>query len=191
MSKPKQLIIHHPESDSYFLGTAFDLKGGETLDVTGIAAHERQAALAGVINLPINPDVLSKSGTEHGEQTALVCWANYCAQWFPQLGRLFAIGNGGSRGDTEQSRKIAGGMMKAEGVKPGVPDLFLPVPRNVASMNAMYAGLFIELKRVGGGDGGSPDQLDWIAYLNEVGYAAQICNGWKDAARVIRLYLEI
>lgn len=184
-------LMYHPESSSYFIGTTKDLQDGLVVDVSDDDNHCRLAGLEGIINLPMNPQMLAKSGTEHGEQAALMCWANYMSHWYPLLGMLYANANGGSRGDTEKSRAIEGAKMKAEGVKVGVPDLFGPWPRFVASMNAQYAGLYIEMKRVDGGDGGSEDQQRWLVYLNDAGYAAQICNGWIDAKNTIRKYLEI
>lgn len=189
--KDESLLLYHPESNSYFIGTKKDLGEGLVVNVNDDENHQRLAGLEGIINLPMNPQTLAKSGTEHGEQAALMCWANYMSHWYPVLAYLYANANGGSRGDTEKSRAIEGAKMKAEGVKVGVPDLMGPWPRYVASMNANYAGLYIEMKRVDGGDGGSEDQQRWLTYLNEVGYAAQICNGWINAMKTIRKYLEI
>ena len=165
--KDPSLLLYHPESSSYFIGTAKDLADGLTVDVTEDENHQRLAGLEGIINLPMNPQTLAKSGTEHGEQAALMCWANYMSHWYPLLAYLYANANGGSRGDTEKSRAIEGAKMKAEGVKVGVPDLTGPWPRYVASMNANYAGLYIEMKRIDGGDGGSDDQQRWLTYRSE------------------------
>ncbi len=58
----------------------------------------------------------------------------------PSLSLMHAIPNGGARGNDSQTNKIRGAMLKAEGVKKGVPDIFLPVPLNG------YHGLYIEMK---------------------------------------------
>lgn len=185
------ILCCHDGSECYFIGTPADLASGDVDDVSGFEHHIKEAALQGIINISPTLDGLAKSGSEHGEQRALFAWMNYCARWYPELDFAFAVPNGGSRGDTEKSRKIAGGMMKAEGVKPGAPDVVCPWPRRHVGNNCMYAGLYIEMKTFNGGDGGSKEQHRYIDYLNSVGYAAQICNGWKEAVAAIRKYLEI
>jgi hypothetical protein len=70
------------------------------------------------------------------------------------------------------------------GMKRGVPDVCLPVPRGG------FHGLYVEMKRVKGGRP-SPEQLWWRDKLREQGYRAEICCGWEDAVRVIREYLEM
>lgn len=82
--------------------------------------------------LPKDPRLLP---TEAQEQATLFSWAEMQSGRRPELRLLFHIPNGGSRGKAEAAR------FKMEGVKPGVPDLFLPVPRGP------WHGLFIELKR--------------------------------------------
>jgi len=94
----------------------------------------------------------------------------------PGLDMLFHVPNGGAR------NKITAAQLKAEGVKKGVPDLFLMAPRGG------YHGLAIELKRKGGGRV-SPEQKDWIERLNAQGYRATVCFGWNDARQTIEAYL--
>ena len=72
-------------------------------------------------------------------------------------------------------------MMKSKGVKRGVPDLCLPVPRGG------YHGLYIELKAPGGRV--SEDQRWWIRELGAQKYAAVSCIGWRAAADMIEKYL--
>ena len=71
---------------------------------------------------------------------------------------------------------------KAEGVKAGVPDICLPVPRGE------WHGLYIELKRRERGRV-SAEQTAWLEALMRQGYATAICRGWEDAKRVILAYL--
>lgn len=96
---------------------------------------------------------------------------------FPELRLLFHIPNGGRR-DAREAAKF-----KAMGVKPGVPDLFLPVPRGT------YHGLWIELKA---GDRGrtSREQDSWLTQLRAQGYAACVCHGGKMALSVLTSYLQ-
>lgn len=109
--------------------------------------------------------------TESQEQAALFKWAE-----LNRINLLFHIPNGGRRDIITASR------LKAEGVKAGVPDMFLPVPRGE------HHGLFIELKTVAGTT--SESQERWLEALNEQGYKAVVCYGWVEAAAVITNYLK-
>ena len=115
--------------------------------------------------------------TEDQEQIALVNWARMQEKRYPELRLLFHIPNGGSRGKAEAGR------FRAMGVRPGVPDLCLPVPVGG------YHGLYIELKRAKGGRV-SAEQREWMDALRELGYCAAVCRGWEDAARIITWYLD-
>ena len=66
----------------------------------------------------ITPEQLAANPSEHSQQAALFCWAAQHVGSIPELALLFAIPNGGKRD------KITGARMRAEGVKPGVPDIF-------------------------------------------------------------------
>lgn len=89
---------------------------------------------------------------------------------------MFHIPNGGKRNITEAVR------FKRAGVKAGVSDIFLPVARKE------YQGLFIEMKRADGGKV-SDAQKRFIYAVKKQGYAASVCNGWKEAVRIIEEYL--
>jgi hypothetical protein len=89
---------------------------------------------------------------------------------------LFAIPNGGARSP------ITGAILKAEGVRPGVPDLFLSCPRGG------YAGLFIELKTLTGRV--RPEQSAWMAGAIVRGYWAVVARGWDQARAEIESYLK-
>ena len=117
-----------------------------------------------------------KPPTEHREQTELIKWAKARAATLPELEMLVAVPNG------EKRNPITGAKLKAQGVKPGFPDLFLPVPRGI------YCGLAIEMKRCTGGRL-SPEQRDWLERLQAQGYAAVVCNGADEAIAVIENYL--
>lgn len=117
--------------------------------------------------------------TEDEEQMALFTWANHMAVSgrLPELARLFHVPNGGSRGPAEAGR------FKAMGVKKGVPDVFLDVPRGG------FHGLRIEMKRRRGGVL-SDEQADWIDWYNANGYRADVCYGWDEARTEIEDYLR-
>ena len=101
--------------------------------------------------------------SEHLEQVRLVSWFR---RSYPGV-RVFAIANGGARSG------IQGAKLKAEGVSPGVPDLFVPA-----------WSLWVEMKRETGGTV-SPVQKDWIAYLEGIGHTVIIGRGFEDAKRQI------
>jgi hypothetical protein len=112
---------------------------------------------------------------ESAEQKALFQWAAYNIRKHPELSLLYHVPNGGKRDI------ITAKMLKDEGVKPGVPDLFLPVPRRG------YHGLYIEMKIKGGKL--SDDQKKWIFELKQQGYMVLVCYGWEEASKNIINYL--
>jgi hypothetical protein len=116
--------------------------------------------------------------TESEEQIALFFWAELSEKKYPDLKWLYHIPNGGYRS------KATGGRLKSEGVKPGVPDLCLPVPRGT------YHGMYIEMKRMEGGTHTDP-QIAWLHALHSFGYYAVTCYGWEDAAENIKRYLKL
>ena len=116
--------------------------------------------------------------TEHQEQVALFEWTAWMARRHPDLLLMHAIPNGGKRDIRTAAR------LKAEGVKPGVPDIFLPVPKNGKH------GLYIELKRSRGGTV-SKEQEAWIRALSAQEYVCAVCHGHREAIRVITDYMGI
>lgn len=115
--------------------------------------------------------------TEDAEQIMLFRWAEWQSGKYPALHMMHHIPNGGKRGKAEAGR------FRAMGVKAGVPDICLPVPKNV------YAGLYIEMKRQRGGTV-SQEQKGWVRDLRAAGYAVEVCKGWDAAAKIIEDYLE-
>ena len=115
--------------------------------------------------------------TEHDIQVALIAWADANTGKYPELATLHATPNGGNR-----SPRTAG-RMKAEGVKPGVPDLHLPVPRG------RYHSLWIELKKPGGAT--SPAQADWLYALATHGHRVALHTHWEAARDEILDYLAL
>ena len=73
--------------------------------------------------------------------------------------------------------------MKAEGVRAGVPDMFLATPRGG------YIGLFIELKKPKGGRV-SKAQSELLKELAAQGYKTCVCCGWVEARATIESYLK-
>lgn len=114
--------------------------------------------------------------TEDEEQAMLFRWAEMAKSTIPELGLLYAIPNGGKRPLSVAVR------MKKTGTKAGVPDMFLPVPRDGCH------GLYIELKRQKGGRV-SPEQTQWMDKLRQQGYRCAVCCGWGQAKNEILDYL--
>lgn len=114
--------------------------------------------------------------TEHGEQVSLIAWAKENEAKWPELRWLFAIPNGGHRAKATVLK------LRLEGVKPGVSDLFLPVPRGT------YHGLWIEMKA--GSNTPTDTQRLFQADMNDAGYAAVICWSFQAARDVIEKYLD-
>lgn len=116
--------------------------------------------------------------TEAMEQTWLFQWAADMARIkYPELALMYHIPNGGSRNKVEAAR------LKGQGVKAGIPDIFLPVARGG------YHGLYIEMKRQKGGVV-SVDQKRMINALRLQGYCVQVCTGFQNAADYIEKYLS-
>ena len=114
---------------------------------------------------------------EAEEQRALFEWAGYMVRQYPELRYMYHVPNGGRRNAREAA------LLRAEGVKKGVPDIVLPVARGE------HHGLYIELKRQKSGSL-SREQKAYLDFLHRQGYRAVMCRGWRQAANVIQAYLE-
>lgn len=100
-----------------------------------------------------------KVPSEHWEQCQVVQWFR---RTYPGV-LIHAIPNGGARS------MATAGRLKAEGVVPGIPDLFIPSWR-----------LWVEMKRQKGGSM-SKEQKTCKSYLENVGYSVLVCKGAEDA----------
>ncbi len=114
---------------------------------------------------------------EHDEQVALFAWADAMQGEHPELAMLFAIPNGGAR------HPAVAAQLKAEGVKAGVPDVFLACARG------RWHGLFVELKRADRSNHATSAQRAWIEMLRRYGYATMVCYGATEAINAIMGYL--
>lgn len=115
--------------------------------------------------------------TEADEQKALIQWSKWQEGRYPELKLLYHCPNGGTR------NKLEAANLKRQGVKAGVPDLFLPVARN-----GKY-GMFIEMKV--GRNKCTDNQKKWIRNLLEQGYEVKVCYSCEEAIQVIKKYLNI
>ena len=108
--------------------------------------------------------------SEHEEQREFVSWFR---KTYGSV-RIFAIPNGGHRNLATAAR------LKAEGVSPGVPDLYVPEWK-----------LWIEMKKSKGSTT-SDHQNDWIAYLIKAKNTVIVAYGAEQAKKeVIKFYQEI
>lgn len=149
-----------------------------------------------------SPQKIASSLSEDAEQTALFTWCamahfagriaadderSYSENGFAasnvvnpvtELQWFFSIPNGGNRSARE------GMKLKGTGVRAGVSDTFLPVPRH-----GMH-GLFIEMKKADGGTE-SPKQKEFGTFVQENGYGYCVCHGWEKARDILVQYLSL
>jgi hypothetical protein len=115
--------------------------------------------------------------SEHDIQSMIFLWSKYQSKKYPGISYMFAIPNGGFRHIATAKN------LKMEGVKPGVPDIFLPVPR------AGYGGLFLEVKAKGGR--ASDYQKIWLEILTAQGYRCRLVRGFDEAIAAIEEYYSL
>lgn len=111
--------------------------------------------------------------SEITEQIALFNWAKRTERILPELALMYHVPNEGKRSN--------GGILKAAGLKSGVPDICLPVANNG------FHGLYIELKF--GKNKATKAQEEYIAMLNVQGYKTAVCYGAEEAGEEILAYL--
>lgn len=110
--------------------------------------------------------------SEHDTQAAFFSWASH--QRFDGIELLHATPNGGARHIAVAAK------LKAEGVKPGVPDVTWPVARGG------FIGLAIEFKFNDGSP--SKEQRERITKMQEQGWCVAVCWSWPAAARLLQGY---
>lgn len=114
------------------------------------------------------PTYKTKIPTESEEQIALVQWLEAQHPEVP----FFHVPNGGNRS------KATAGRLKAEGVRAGVPDIYLPM-----------LSLWVEMKRTVGGRL-SKEQAAWIEHLEDkCGHTVIVARGFEDAVRQIENHI--
>ena len=121
--------------------------------------------------------IISNPTTEAQHQRNVINWSMVMREKYPELALLHHVPNGGNRDPIEAKH------LKEQGVKPGVPDLDLPVARG------RYHGLRVEMKTETGTE--TPEQVWWREQLTAQGYFATVAHGWESAKRVIEWYLSL
>ena len=141
----------------------------ENIHVTGGVGRRKK----GILTFRPHSDLTV--GTDEGlEQQYLFDWIKLQEGHNPIFARIYHVPNGGKR-----SKGVAG-KLKAQGVRPGVPDICFPVARGG------YNGLYIELKVIKGNP--TEEQRAWLLDLEQEGNMACVCYGWQLAADVISAY---
>jgi hypothetical protein len=118
----------------------------------------------------------------------LMQWVAMQSHAYPDLQLLFHVTNEGKRS------RAAAGIAKAMGLKKGVHDYFLPVPRMVpypAPMRGFYlaCGLWIEMKKPD--EALTTEQKWWGERMREKRYVTKTCYSWPQARDVLMDYLGI
>ena len=115
--------------------------------------------------------------TEHDHQVALFKAVKSLEGVSPSLSLMYAVPNAGRRTPRQ------GAYMKAEGLRPGVPDICLPVARKG------FHGLYIELKR--GNNKPTENQWIWLTRLQAANHHVAVCYSCNDALDVVLWYMDI
>ena len=115
--------------------------------------------------------------SEDTEQIAVIQWATYQMNVYPELKWLHHCPNGGSRNRNEAVK------LKQMGVKAGVSDLCLPYPKGI------YCGLYIEMKF--GDNRQQASQKEFLKDMAEEGHFVATCYSAEEAIEVIKKYLSL
>ena len=109
--------------------------------------------------------------------------ANFVAYCRNKDIRIFSIPNGSYLGKSNRRFGVIN-KLKKEGMSNGVPDLYIPI------ITEKYAGLFIEFKRKNGKKSDlRKGQEEWLEYLNNEGYKAEVAFGCNHAKEILENYL--
>jgi hypothetical protein len=114
---------------------------------------------------------LPDSATEHQIQSAFFSWWNMVYR----LPLAWAIPNGGKR------HPAVGRKLREEGVRPGVPDVFIAIP------TPQFSGLFLEFKSRRGAV--TAEQKVLHERLRFMGYAVEVVRSVDQAISVTENYL--
>lgn len=118
---------------------------------------------------------------ESAQQQQVVEWSKWAYKAnptrYPNLDLLHCSLNG------VKLTKTQAGIAKGQGMLSGVPDLFLPVPRQ------SFHGLYIEMKSE---KGRVTDNQEWfLSKTNGLGYKTAVCYSAKEAIETIQDYYAV
>jgi hypothetical protein len=118
---------------------------------------------------------------EHVEQSAYFYWVRSHENLHRALPFIHAVPNG------RQRTWFDAKWLKAEGVRPGPPDVYL----DYESQHNNYPGFRLEFKAPGKGNEATPDQMLWLQHLYDQGYYVAIVDAWQEAAWITAWYLGL
>lgn len=127
--------------------------------------------------ISVKPKIKKKrSSGESQHQIAFFNWIKMQSVKYPELNFVFHIPNG------KQRHVIVATQLKREGVRKGVPDLMLLVPKG------NFHGFVAELKF---GHGRTSDEQEiWFNFLRKQGYFVGVYWEWTHLAADIVKYLD-
>ena len=120
----------------------------------------------------MNPGRWKRSETT--EQIELINWAGRWERYEPALKLMYHVPNEGKRQN--------GSVLKAMGLRSGVPDLALPYP----SVHGHH-GLYIEMKY--NKNTTTKEQREYVHMLQAAGYRAAVAYSAQEAKDIIRSHL--
>ncbi len=126
----------------------------------------------------IKPRTKRNAQPEAIEQAKVIAWARANERNYPYLQLLHCSLNGVKMTKAQAGRAIAQGMLS------GVPDLFLPVPKNG------YHGLFIEMKYGSNKVTENQEKSKFLQNAANVGYAISVCYSANEAIKRIEDYYQ-
>lgn len=124
--------------------------------------------------------------SEHEIQVAVFDVLRLNESKYPFLKWIYAVPNGGSR------HPAVAGKLKAEGVKRGISDICIPFPclHSFREPTGLCCrGAYIEMKA--GKNKPTPEQKEFLEFVQKAGYKADVCYSAKDALDVIEDYCGI
>lgn len=133
-----------------------------------------------VINLKSSKSNKSSiKSSESEEQQKLFQWASIASNLlhYEGLELMFHIPNEGKRS------RYSGGKMRSEGLRRGVADICLPVPRGP------YHGLFFEMKY--NNNKLTDEQKTFLKGVKAQGYATWVCYSAEEAIELITRYYKL
>jgi hypothetical protein len=126
----------------------------------------------------ITPESIAAAGSEAAHQTALFCAISQheIKAKYPELALAFHVPNGGARD------KRTAASLKAQGVKAGVWDIFLPVPGG-AFKNGLWLELKVKPNKL------TPEQQDFYYAMQPYNYDWLVAYTWREAFDKLISYL--
>ena len=130
-----------------------------------------------------NRYIASQVPTEAQEQAFLFDWID------ANSSRVFALKWAFHPANGEYRLPATAARLKQMGVRPGVPDILLPYHVYDAGVDKLYTGLAIELKRSDHSNKPTPEQEQWLLWLDSQDWRCVVCYGAQEAIGVICEYL--